>query len=283
MNIGYIKQDKLGKVQKIYRNFFKIIKKNKDCYYIPSTKDKILKKLAEKLKADNIDYIIQEKNINCTYKELEGKHILKYMLPEVIQYSFRMLGKEARLEEVYICVEEFSKDNIKLIEEINEKVKVINIVTNHMKQFKELEKRLERNEIYITVSNNKRKSLKRAKIIINIDFANFKDYNINRNSIIINTKNNLILGKGFEGICIEKIIVDTNKIMKIFSEMEEMNKHQLIEGEVVKANEYIKAREVVKNNKFKIVKVLGKRNIINIEEFKRLKNDMQEFEKIRKI
>lgn len=283
MNIAYVKKDKLGKVQKIYRNFFKIIKKRNNCYYIPSTKDNILEKLAKKLEEDNVDYIIQEKDINCTYKELDGKHILRYMLPEVIEYSFKMLDKESKLEEIYICVEEFSRDNIKLIEEINERVKVVNIVTNHIKQFRELEKRLERNEIYITVSNNKRKSLKRAKVIINIDFENFKDYNINRNSIIINARNDLALGKGFEGICIEKVIVDTNKIMRIFSEMEEMNKYQLIEGEVVKTNEYIKAREVVKNNKLKIVRALGKRNLINIEEFKRLKSDIQEFEKIRKI
>ena len=173
MNIAYVKMDKLRKMQRIYRNFFKIIKKKDECYYIPSTTEKVLKKLDEVLRNDNIDYIIKEKDIAYTYKELYGKHMLKYMLPEVIEYSFKMLGKEAKLQEIYICVEGFTKDNIKLIEEINEKVKVVNIVTNHVKQFRELEKRLERDEIYITVSNNKRKSLKMAKIIINIYFENF--------------------------------------------------------------------------------------------------------------
>lgn len=280
MNIGYVKLDKLNKFQEIYRNLFKIIKKKNNCYYIPSKAEKILRALERKLIVDKVDYIIQEKDINCNYKELNGKYILKYMLPEIMEYCFKILGREIRLEEVHICVEEFSKDNIKMIEEICEKVKVVNIVTNNMRQFVELEKRLERREIYITVSSNKRKSLKRANLIVNIDFENFKGFTLNRNSIIINENENLVLGKAFEGICIERAVVDTNKIMRIFSEMENMNKFQLIEAEIIKKGEYLESRELIKNNKIKIIKVLGKRNEISIAEFNQIKRKMLENEKI---
>lgn len=270
MNIGYVKLDKLNKFSYIYRNLFKKIRIENNCYYLPSNNEKILNLVREKLKQDNIDYIVQEKDIDCGYEELSGKYITKYMLVEILDYCFKMLKKEAKLEEVYICVENFTKENIKIIEEICNKVKLVNIVTNHLKQFQELEKRLERNGIYITVSSNKRKALKRANIIINLDFKDFKGFNVNRKSIIINTSKNLEIGKDFEGICIEKALADTKRIMRIFSEMQNMDKQKLIEAELIKKEDYTKIRESVINNKLYISKLLGKRDEINTLEFTRI-------------
>lgn len=270
MNIGYIKLDKLNKLQQIYRNLFKIIIKNNDCYHIPVANQKIMQKLDKILRKENINYIIQEKDINFKYNQLSGKYIIKYMIPEVLEYCFKILNRESKLEEIHICVEKFTKENINIIEELCQRVKIVNIVTNNMIQFKQLEKRLERNDIYITVSSNKRKSLKRANIVVNIDFEDLKEYNLNRNSIVINSKERLELGKDFEGICIERGVVDTNKIMRVFSEMQTMNKHELIEAEIIKPNEYAETRQIVKNSKIRIIKLVGKRNIISLAEFKEL-------------
>ena len=155
MNIGYIKLDKLNKIQYIFRNTFKIINKQNNCYYIPSNNKKILNKLKERLEKDKIDYIVKEEGINCEYKEPNGKYIVKYILPEIVKECLMKLEKEEKLEEIYICVEKFTKENIQIVEEMCENVKVVNIVTSNIRQFQELEKRLEKREVYIPVSKYK--------------------------------------------------------------------------------------------------------------------------------
>ena len=275
MNIGYVKMDKLNKFNYVYRNLLKKIRVVDNYYYLPSNSEKILSIVREKLKQDNIDYIIQEKDIDCGYPELTGKYNVKYMLPEIITYCFKLLGKDVKMQDIYICVNEFSKENISIIEELCQKVKTVNIVTEHLKPFQELEKRLERKEIYITTSSNKRKALSRALITINIDFKDLKKYNINRKSIIVNSARNIELGKDFEGICIEKVLLDTKKVMRIFSDMQNMDKQKLIEGEIIKQtnkndSNYTNIRESIIKNKIHILKLLGKRTEIDKTEFFRL-------------
>lgn len=271
MNIGYVKLDKLTKIQYIYRNVMKKIRVEGNNYYLPSNSEKILEMVRNKLKEDGIEFIVQEKDIECGYPELSGKCIVKYMLPEIIEYCFKVMNKQIRMEEIHICVENFNKENINIIEELCSKVKIVNIVTNHLRQFQELEKRLERNEIYVTVSSNRRKALKRASLIINLDFENLKDFNINRNAIIVNTQNNLELGKDFEGICIERIKVDTNRIMRVFSEMNMAKKEELIEAEIIKKEKYDEIRKLVNTNKLIITQVYGKRDVIGKAEFESVK------------
>ena len=146
MNIGYVKLDKLNTLEKMYRKLFKIIRVVNNYYYIPALNEKIINKLIEKLKANNIEYVITENNINLNYNKLDGKFLLKMAIPEILDYCFNKLGKSKEFEEIYICVEDFTKENIRIIENLTERVKVVNIVTNHLRQFQELERRLERKE-----------------------------------------------------------------------------------------------------------------------------------------
>ncbi len=267
MNIKYIKMDKLSKIEYMYRNLFCKIKEENNIIYIPSNKEKIIKKLVQKLKEDEVDYIIKDKSVQLKYNELDGRYINKYMIPEILDFCFKYLEKEGKLEEIYICTNNFNRENIDIVQELVNKVKVVNIVTNQLRQFQELEKRLEKNDIYITVSSNKRKALKKANIIINLDFQNFNGFNINRNSIIINCNQNIEVGKDFEGIYIQKVAISTNKVMRIFSEMPDMDKDKLIEAELLKEKDYFSRRAFIISNKIKIVNLMGKRTIINKNEF----------------
>lgn len=274
MNIGYVKLDKLTKFQLMYRNLMKKIRIEGNNYYLPSNSERILEIVRNKLKQDGIDYIVQEKDIDCGYPELSGKCLVKYMIPEILDYCFKVMNKQANMQEIYISVENFNKENLQIIEELCTKVKIVNIVTNHLRQFQELEKRLERKEIYITVSSNKRKALKRANLIVNLDFEDFKTFNLNRNAIIINSENKLELGKDFEGICIERIKVDTNKIMRIFSEMNKAKKEELIEAEIVKKDNYEEIRDLININKLSIAQIYGKRDVISKTEFESVKRKL---------
>ena len=57
------------------------------------------------------------------------------------------------------------------------------------------------------MNNNPRKSLKRAILVINMDFKNIANYNYNRTMTIIDITGNLKLPKGFEGIYIKSVKV----------------------------------------------------------------------------
>lgn len=267
MNIAFVKLDKLGKLEKICRKLFKIIRVINNTYYIPDTSEKIINKLVLKLKSNQENYAITENEIDLDYPKLDGKYLLKCAIPEVIDYCYKTLDKNAKLEEIYVLAENYTKENIKIIETLTEKVKVVNVVTTHLRQFQELEKKLERRGSYITVSSNKRKALKRAELIINLDNKNFNGFNVNKSCIIVNCNKEFNLNKDFEGICIEKINFEIKKIMRIFSENANMDKQELFEAELLKTNEYDEARYILEKSKMHITGVAGKRGVISMDEF----------------
>ena len=270
MNIALVKLDKLKGLEKFYKKLFKIIRVINRTYYIPDTNEKIKNKLILKLKSDRIDYAITEKEIDLDYPKLDGKHLLKCAIPEILNYCFKLLNKNAELEEIYVLAENYTKENIKIIETLTEKIKVVNVVTTHLKQFQELEKKLERRDIYITVSSNKRKALKNAELIINLDSKNFNGFNVNKSSIIVNCNNEFNLNKDFEGICIEKINVNIKKIMRIFAENENMDRQELFEAELLKTSQYDEARYILEKSKMQVTGVVGKRGVINLKEFEKV-------------
>lgn len=270
MNIALVKLDKLKGLEKFYKKLFKIIRVINRTYYIPDTNEKIKNKLILKLKSDGIDYAITEKEIDLDYPKLDGKYLLKCAIPEILNYCFKLLNKNAELEEIYVLAENYTKENIKIIETLTEKIKVVNVVTTHLKQFQELEKKLERRDIYITVSSNKRKALKNAELIINLDSKNFNGFNVNKSSIIVNCNNEFNLNKDFEGICIEKINVEIKKIMRIFAENENMDRQELFEAELLKTSQYDEARYILEKSKMQVTGVVGKRGVINLKEFEKV-------------
>lgn len=274
MNIAYIKMDKpkgkklKEKIKYKIRAFFDYVYKDKytNNYYISNVKEKTKNKLLRKLRQAYVDYIIEENGININYPKLDGKYTLKFMLPEVVKYCFKLT--KAKIEEIFICTNTYSNENIEIIKDLSKNVKVVNIITENSR-YLILERELEKEGIYITVNNNKRKSLKKAGITINLDFKDFKEYNINRNMIIIDIKGNLSLNKSFEGIYIKKAKITTSKVMRVFSEYEKFKKEELIEAEMIKLDKYKTVREYVNINKFTISEVIGTRKISK-EEFKRI-------------
>lgn len=276
MNIAFVKLDKLNWLKKFYGRLFGIIRIENKTYYIPDINEKIKNKLISKLKLQKIEYVITEKGIELDYPKLNGKYLLKCALLEVLEYCFDAMEKNAELEEIYILVENYSEENVKIIEKLIEKVKVVNVVTTRLKQFQELEKRLQRKEIYITVSSNKRKALKNAELIINLDCKNTNGFNVNKNSIIVNCNREFAVSKDFEGICIEKINIEIKKIMRIFTENEKMNRTELFEAELLKTNQYDEARYILEKSKMQITSLVGKRGIINLEELKKINQNYGE-------
>lgn len=274
MNIGYVKLDKPKKgffnnICYRIRQIFNLVYQDryvKENFYISKINDASKLKLIKLLKKSNINFIISEKGIDIDYPTLTGKMSLKYMLPEVVKYCFKLI--HPKIEEIFICTNNYTKECEQIINNLCQYVKVVNIISENSK-YLILEKELENKGIYITVNNNKRKSLKMANIVINLDFKDLKGYSINRNMILIDITNKLKIDKGFDGIYIKGIKLTTDKIMRVFSEYENFDKNKLIEAEMVKINKYDLVRKYIQMNKFEILEVIGERNIQK-EEFKRI-------------
>ena len=276
LKIGYIKLKKkpksvLGKVMYRLNYFFNKIYSNRydsNVFYVYSFKPSLIKKLNRVLQKNGVDYCIVEYNYNISYKTLDGKKLSKYMLPDIIKFCHNLI--KLKRDEIYICVNDFNSENVEIISDIASKVRVLNIVTDNNK-FRILERELEQKGIYITVSLNKRKALKDAGIVVNIDFESLNDYNINRNMIIIDVTQDIKISNCFDGIIIKKIILDTKKIMRVFNNFENFDRSKLIEAEIIKHESYKKAREYISINKFDIVHCINERKI-GINEFQRISN-----------
>ena len=281
MKIGYVKirQAEGGIINNIIykiNSVLNTVKQKNDIFGIIKLNDKTKKKIVNILRKNKIDYAIVENDEVINYPTLDGKYILKYMLPEIVDYCIKILKPKS--EQIYICTNNYTSENNELIEELAEKVKVVNIFTENA-QYNQLEKNLEKKGIYITVSANKRKSLKKANIVINLDLKNLDDCNINRNMVFIDLNKNTPLPKAFNGIIIKKAEINTKKVMRAFSDYENFNRSKIIEAEMLKLEGYKKSREFIKSNKLYIVNLKNNR-AIDKDEFSRIGKIIQDTKKI---
>jgi len=152
-------------------------------------------KVIIKLKFEKIKNIITKinkktnKNIKVK-RNVKQKSLKEKIIEEVLKSNER--------NEIYICANNYNLENKEIIRALTTFTKVLNIVTEN-DSFFNLDRELENQNIFITVSKNKRRALKNAKFIINIDFTNFKDFNMNRTATIIDCGSKTEFSKSFEG------------------------------------------------------------------------------------
>ena len=159
----------------------------------------------EKRIKQNLQFInlLHSNNINIC----SPKWIFKEKTDEIIS---NVLGDKKREEsEIHICVNEVDSKTEQFIYKFAKDFKTLNIVTNHIGKFKKIEEKLYNEEgVLINLTNNRRKSLLKAELILNIDFPNeiMNEFAIYDNCTIINWDENLkIKKKRFNGKIIEEI------------------------------------------------------------------------------
>lgn len=253
------------------------IEKGKKIYIIPkpnktSIYKKILKKLEkEKTQTEKVQIVLSNKIKNYAQyfegcKILDGKPIflssIEAILKEILQEN------SLELQDLYILTNYYQEKNINLIRNFATKVKTINVVTKEIEKYKIIEEMLEKQGISIVISNNKRKSLKKAKIIINMDFSGeeLNQYIIFRNAVIINiTQEKLTKLKGFEGITIRDIQLRLKEDEKEFIRRNKLEGFRQIEiYESLKNN-------LSELNKIEIDKLYGNNGQIDKKELENIR------------
>lgn len=296
VKVGYVRTDSRiyemprEKCKKLFKYIFFKIKveliDNGIIFLIPKYKknnNKIMKKLIKQLnyyiKLYEIDYLVFEKDLKFLEKNfnstniLNGKFLMKDLLVEILEYIFAIKKQNMNLENIYIFVNKYSKNNLYLIQKLISKFRTVNIITENLRYYKRLENSLYEDGILITVSNNKRKSAKNAKYIINIDFEKdvFEKYNINMNSTIINlTDESIFFKKSFNGVQVNnfEVVMDENNQIFVEEFYGDINKKIFIESLVCSGRQYYeKAEKLYKQYGCYICSLIGIRGALQKCEF----------------
>lgn len=143
---------------------------------------------------------LNSNNVNI----FDGRWIERYIAYEIIEYVLQKKNIKKEETELAILINQIDDTAIQNIKMFSKEFKIVNIVTNHINKLKNIEEDIY-NEfgIMITVTNNKKKSLKNAKIILNMDFTKelLNKYNIYEEAIIINLDGDMQINKKrFNGI-----------------------------------------------------------------------------------
>ena len=220
------KNDKPNCIEKT----FNIIKMQENKLFLPitaNTSEKQIEKLAQKTKKiiskySNSKKIVISKNLQeeITYINYlnsygldisDGRWLYEILATDIIKYIIEK--KKIKKEETTISIlindlTEIELENIKILAE---NYKNLNIVTNHIEKFKKLEDKFMENGIMITIVNNKKKSLMKSKMILNIDFPNelINKYMIKEDAIIINVPGKVKINrKRFNGLIVNNYEID---------------------------------------------------------------------------
>ena len=188
----------------------------------------------------------------------DGRWLFQILLTKITEYII----KKKKIEKVHISILVNNINDIELenIKEIAKKYKNVNVVTNHMEKLKNIEKQLEDEGIIIAVTNNKKKSLSKADLILNIDFSKelINKYRINENAIIVNTKGKIKINeKRFNGLNVHNYEIDfreDKKDEKILNQKYYIK--DLYEAELYKKQRLEAIRQKIKLDKVEIKKLI---------------------------
>lgn len=248
------------------------IEKNKMIIFVPNGQDnriykKINKKISkQKTKTQKIQIVLEKKLYKYkeefkNYKIIEGKNIFYEKIEDIIKFIIK--EQKLELQKIYFVTNRYINQNVNIISKIAPKVQNVNIITKEVTNYNKLEEILLEKGIPISVSNNMKKSLKKAKIIINLDLQeeDLKKYVINRNAVIINMNLEKITNmKYFEGIIIQDMELnlpekETNLI-----------KDNKLDIQFRKVDTYESIKENIDISKTKIINLYGNNGKISEKE-----------------
>ena len=266
-------------ITKRTNNFYiNTIDEDKKIYLIIDENNKniyknIIKKLKnEKTKAQKVQIVIEDDlkeyiDYFSEFKILKGKDFMNNNVKAILEKILE--NTPMALQDVFILTNKYNEQSIRMIKNIGQEFKSVNVISKEIEKYKTLEDILESEIIVFSIANNKKKSLKKAKIILNMDFSNeqLQEYNICRSAIIVNLSKEKIKDlKSFEGIIVQNVEIELEDSEKeIFKEnniIEEFKKVELYESISTKKIQDVKRIKKIYGNNGEI----DKKELINIRK-----------------
>ena len=302
MTIGYIKEEILknqfwrGIEIRIFDNNYVIAVSNHK-----KDRKKIKEKLARIIKKLGIDAVVFSKELEGDFKNdiceminikvVNGKKLMEFMEYDIVKYVLDKQNADTKKEDIYIVFKRDSNLNLDFLKRFLENFRLVNIVTNDVDKLKNIQDNLLDNEgILISVSNNKRKALKRAKYILNINLTKeeLEKYRINREAIIVNIGENVKYDEPcFDGVninyfkisCPDEYLERFEQVGSQF-DLAQMYESILLQDRVDKTKlEAVYSR--IKEDNIKIVELIGNNGPISDQELQKI--HIQNLDKMRKL
>lgn len=302
MKIGYIKEEILknqfwrGIEIRIFDNNYVIAVSNKK-----KDRKKVKEKLARIIKKLGIDAVVFSKELEGDFKNdiceminikvVNGKKLMEFMEYDIVKYVLDKQNADTKKEDIYIVFKRDSNLNLDFLKRFLENFRLVNIVTNDVDKLKNIQDNLLDNEgILISVSNNKRKALKRAKYILNINLTKeeLEKYRINREAIIVNIGENVKYDEPcFDGVninyfkisCPDEYLERFEQVGSQF-DLAQMYESILLQDRVDKTKlEAVYKR--IKEDNIKIVELIGNNGPISDQELQKI--HIQNLDKMRKL
>ena len=196
--------------------------------------------IENKLKKDEILInLLHSNNISIC----NSKWLLKKCTDQIVD----LIIKEKN--EISICVNEVDIMTQEYICKFAKEFKRTNIITNHIGKFKKIEEKLYNEEgILFNITNNRRKSLLKSEIILNVDFPKelINEFSIYDKSTIINWDEPLkIRKKRFIGKIIEEINIELNKDSEITRFINDNNLQSYDERDICQVLEIVPDGQII--------------------------------------
>lgn len=174
-----------------------------------SYKLKLFTKIRNALILNNVRNVILSKKlkkdtefVNLFYSNnfniVDGKVLLKKIIVQIIENICTQNNLKSQEKQISILINSVNVFGINCVKELSQRFKSLNVVTNNINYFKLLKEKLwEEEGIIITLTNNKKKALSKANIILNIDFPEelVNKYTIFDEAILVNLEEEVKIRK----------------------------------------------------------------------------------------
>lgn len=206
------------------------------------------------------------KSLNNNIEIINGKWLYSVLSNKILDYIITKYNLKKEETIISILINKLETDYmLEYIKLISREYKVINIVTNNVREFKKIEEVILKTEdVMINITNNKKKGLMRSQIILNVDFKTelLNQYNIPEKAIIINLPGNVqIKKKRFNGININDYEIKYKKLEEFdYDKYYLYDQKDIYESQIYKKQpfEYIKRK--LEKDKVEILFLKGNKN-----------------------
>lgn len=238
--------------------------------------------ISENLRKNEVfmKHFYQSKNVEKQVHILDGKGLMPYIIKEVIEYILKKKNSSSKveLEDLYVLVNQENSNNNENLVYLAQCFKTINIVTPYIQQYQKFANQLEdKYSAMITVTNNKKKSLRKAKWIVNFNMpiSEMKKYTIYRTATIIYLNQNEVYeANTFAGLHICKAGINVSEEISEFFKKEGLINQCpltiLYESTISGINKFKTVKDKIKNDKVKISKLYGSRGVLEEMEYKKV-------------
>lgn len=241
--------------------------------YLNLEKEKSIKKLVNKLLKNEVTNVVLSKEllqnqnlINALNANdiniFDGRWLEKYLSIQILDFIVQQKNINKQETEIGITLNHITDFSIETIKILAKQYKKVKVVTNHIEKLRKIEKEIYEEEgILIVVSNNQKKSLLKAQIILNIDFSKnvLNKYKIKENAIIVNLEGNMkIEEKRFNGINVNDYEIEVVREEIIWREnMKKFRTKDLLESVLYMKDSFNNICNKITKNKVSISELYG--------------------------